>query len=50
VQAKVNQKTALEDITQSSILFGFFYALDESSNENNPSLPSNAFILNFNST
>jgi hypothetical protein len=50
MQAKVEQKTTLENITQSSILFEFFEALDESSNENNPSIPSNAFLLNFNPT
>jgi hypothetical protein len=50
VQAKVDQKMTPENITQSSILFVFFQALDELSNENNPSIPSNAFLLNFNPT
>jgi hypothetical protein len=36
MQAKVDQKTTLENITQSSILFEFFKTLDESSNDNNP--------------
>jgi hypothetical protein len=44
------KKQHLKTSPKGSIVFEFFEALDESSNENNPSIPSNAFILNFNPT